>query len=35
LGLPNSGPGSRDHDQRDEKGRGAKDKHASIPFGQR
>src|SRR5215813_10397551 len=32
LGLPNSGPGSRDHDQRDEKGRGAKDNHASIPF---
>src|SRR5215831_8988724 len=32
LGLPNSGPGSRDHDQRDEEGRGAKDKHAFNPF---
>jgi len=35
LGLPNSGPGSRDHDQRDEEGRGAKDNHALIPSGQR
>jgi hypothetical protein len=35
LGLPNGGPGSRHHDQGDEQGGGAKDKHALIPFGQR
>ena len=34
LRLPDGGPGSRHHDQRDEEGREAKDKHALIPFGQ-
>jgi hypothetical protein len=32
LGLPNGGPGGRHHDQRDEEGREAKDKHALNPF---
>src|SRR5262249_3880806 len=35
LGLPNGGPGSRYHAQRDEEGGGARDEHALIPFGQR
>ena len=34
LRLPDGGPGSRHHAQRDEEGREAKDKHALIPFGQ-
>src|SRR5262249_37296789 len=33
LGLPNGGPGSRYHAQRDEEGGGARDEHALIPFG--
>src|SRR5262249_35201935 len=34
LGLPNGGPRSRYHAQRDEEDGGARDEHALIPFGQ-